>query len=303
MSKERSVTVVTGASTGIGQAVAIRQARAGDKVWGLVRNPEACQDTLDLAKAEGLDLNLVRGDVSDGASVEEAFRQILDADEAVDRFINNAGLFFGSTLEATSMDELIDMTQVNYLGALRCIKQVVPGMRKQRRGVIAAVTSQSSQAIFPTWTAYSGSKCGLEGALESLAMELREFGIRVAIVQPGITLTAMRGKIKPRKNDPDYNRMLRRYRTLVAADRVESMAPDDVAQAIQKVLVDGKTPFRTPVGVDAVRNIALRKGVSDENWVGLFGQESDDGFYAEWVRLAGGPDPRTLVDPKLVDPT
>lgn len=300
--EQRILTVVTGASTGIGRAVALRQARAGDRVRALVRSPEACRDLIELAAAEGLDLSIVRADVSDDTSVSEAFAAVIAADGPVGRLVNNAGLFFGSTLEQNSLDELRDMFEVNYFGAMRCIKQVLPGMREAGGGVIAAVTSQSSQAIFPTWTAYAGSKCALEGSLESLAMEVRELGIRVAIVQPGITLTAMRGKIKPRTNPLAYDRMLQRYRTLIAADRTESMAPDDVARAIERVLNDPASPFRTRVGTDAVRNIALRQSVSDERWVGLFGQESDDDFYAEWMTLAGVPDPRIAADETLLDP-
>jgi retinol dehydrogenase 8 len=199
------------------------------------------------------------------------------------------------------MDEIRDMFEVNYFGAIRCIRQVLPGMREAGGGAIAVVTSQSSRAIFPTWTAYAGSKCALEGSLESIAMEVREFGIRVHIIQPGITLTAMRGKIKPRVNPPAYDRVVARYRTLVAADRTESMAPDDVARAIEPVLSDPSSPFRTVVGTDAVRNIALRQRVSDERWIALFGQDSDDEFFAEWVDLAGVPDPRTLFDESLAD--
>jgi NAD(P)-dependent dehydrogenase (short-subunit alcohol dehydrogenase family) len=297
-----AVTVVTGASTGIGRAVAERQARAGDNVWALVRDPAGCADLASLAKDEHLDLRIVQADVADDGSVDTAFDTVLGESGHVDRLVNNAGLFYGSTLEANSLDEIRAMFEVNYFGALRCIRRVLPGMREAGGGVIAAVTSQSSQAIFPTWTAYAGSKSALEGSLESIAMEVAGFGIRVAIVQPGITLTAMRGKITPRTNPEAYAHMLDRYRTLIAADRTESMAPDDVALAIQQVLDDPASPFRTRVGTDAVRNIALRESVTDEQWVGLFGVGTDEEFYAQWMRMSGLPDPRVLLDESLADP-
>lgn len=296
------VTVVTGASTGIGRAVAERQARAGDSVWALVRDPGACTELAALAEAERLDLRIVKADVADDRSVDAAFDIVLGESGHVDRFVNNAGLFYGSTLEANSLDEIRAVFEVNYFGAIRCIRRVLPGMRDAGGGVIAAVTSQSSQAIFPTWTAYAGSKSALEGSLESIAMEVAGFGIRVAIVQPGITLTAMRGKITPRTNPEAYAHMLDRYRTLIAADRTESMVPDDVALAIQGVLDDPASPFRTRVGADAVRNIALRESVTDEQWVGLFGLETDDEFYEQWMRMSGLPDPRVLLDESLADP-
>ena len=289
-------TVVTGASTGIGHAVALRQARKGDRVWSLVRSLERSADLIETAQKEGLALTLLEADVTDPVATEAAFAQIHSESGHVDRLVNNAGMFLGSTLEATSFDELVAMTEVNFLGAMRCIKEVLPRMRAAGSGVIACVTSQSTQAIFPTWTAYAGSKCALEGAMEALAMETADLGIRVVLVQPGITLTAMRGKIEPRENPAAYERMLKRYRTIIAADRTESMAPDDVAREIEKALDDDATPFRIRVGVDARRNIALRASVSDEEWTRLFGVEDDEDFYATWIRLAGVPDPRTLVE-------
>lgn len=298
-----STTVVTGASTGIGRAVAVRQARAGDRVWALVRDVARSADLTEQAAAEDLDLTVVRGDVTDQASVDEAFGQILSDGARVDRLVTNAGVFYGSTLEGQSIEEIRDVFEVNYFGAIRCVQHVLPGMRAAGSGVVCAVSSNSAQAIFPSWTAYAGSKAALEASLESIAMEVAALGIRVAIVQPGSTLTAMRGKIPPRANPPAYADTLTRYRTLIAADRNESMAPDDVAQAIERVLTDPDTSFRTRVGADAVRNIALRQSVSDDTWVRLFGAATDDEFYQQWASLSGAPDPRDVLDETLLDPT
>lgn len=299
----RTTTVVTGASTGIGRAAAVRQARAGDRVWALVRTPSACADLAELATAEGLDLRIVACDVSRDDSVDAAFAEILADGGRVDRLVSNAGLFTSATLEAETVAEIKDVFEVNYFGALRCVQKVLPGMREAGGGVICAVTSNSSQAILPSWTAYAGSKCALEGSLESVAHEVAAFGIRIAIVQPGITLTAMRGKIAARPSPAAYDTVLARYRTMIAAGRTESMDPDDVAIAIQRILADPAPPFRTPVGADAERNIALRRSIGDEEWVRLFAPAEDDDFYAGWSALAGVPDARTVADARLLDPS
>lgn len=296
-------TVVTGASTGIGRASAVRQARAGDRVWALVRRPSACEDLAALAAAESLDLRIVACDVSQDASVDAAFAEILADRGRVDRLVNNAGLFTSAPLEAETIAEIKDVFDVNYFGALRCVQKVLPGMRQAGGGVICAVTSNSAQAILPSWTAYAGSKCALEGSLESVAHEVAAFGIRIAIVQPGITLTAMRGKIAARPSPAAYDGVLSRYRTMIAAGRTESMDPDDVAIAIERVLADPASPFRTPVGADAVRNIELRRFIGDERWVRLFAPAKDDDFFAQWSELTGLPDARTLADAGLLDPS
>ncbi len=292
-SSSRTVTVVTGASTGIGRATALRQARAGDRVWALMRDPDAAADLRDLAEAEGLDLALGTCDVTDDDAVAAAFGAALAHDGRVDRLVCNAGAYAGATLETHAMDEIRALFEVNVFGALRCIRAVLPGMREARAGTIVALSSQSSQAILPTWAAYAGSKRALEGALEALAMEVAGFGIRVRLVQPGSTLTAMRGKIRPRENPPGYERMLERYQAVIAADRTTSLAPDDVARAIERVLAEPHAPWRTLVGDDAVRNTARRAAATDEEWTTLFGLDSDDAFFDAWTRL-GEPGDRAL---------
>lgn len=297
-SSSRAVTVVTGASTGIGHATAVRQARAGDRVWALVRDPDAAARLRGLAAAEALELIPGICDVTDDASVTDAFDAVLARAGRIDRLVCNAGTYAGATLETHGMDEIQALFDVNVFGALRCIRAVLPGMRMARTGTIVALSSQSSQAILPTWAAYAGSKRALEGALEALAMEVAGLGIRVHVIQPGSTLTAMRGKIRPRENPPGYERMLERYHAVIAADRTASLAPDDVAQAIERVLDDPRAPFRTLVGEDAVRNTARRAAATDEEWTTLFGLASDEAFSAAWTRLGAGSTPaRAAAEP------
>lgn len=300
-SSSRSVTVITGASTGIGRATALRQARAGDCVWALVRRPEESAELAETARAEGLDVTLGACDVTDDASVATAFRAVHDRDGRVDRLVCNAGAYAGATLEAHDMAEIRAVFDVNVFGALRCIKSVLPGMRARRSGSIVALGSQSSRAILPTWAAYAGSKCALDGALEALAAEVAGFGIRVHLVQPGSTLTAMRGKNRPRENPVDYDRILARYHAVVAADRTTSLSPDDVAGAIAHALEDDEAPLRTLVGEDAIRNIARRRVATDEEWVRLFAAATDDAFFDRWTAWGGGFDPRAAAGTDLND--
>lgn len=278
------LTVVTGASTGIGRAVALRQARAGDRVRAIVREPDACGALRDEARAEGLDLRLVAADLTDEEASTAAFAGILSADGPVDRLVCNAGRFVGAPLEDLALDEIRAVFEINYFGALRAIQAVLPGMRAHRRGTIVALSSQSAAVVLPTWAAYSASKRALEASLEALAMETAELGIRVAIVQPGSTRTAMREKITPRHTIPDYDAMQARYRAAVEADRETGMVPDDVATVVASVLEDPDAPLRTAVGVDAHRNLARRRSLDDAAWVRMFASGSIEDMRDRWLR-------------------
>lgn len=284
------ITVVTGASTGIGKAVADLSAGHGHVTYAMVRDPEGARDQHQ--PGEGSDLRFRRLDVCDPDSVAEAFGSILEEHGRIDNFVNNAGIYFGAPLEDTSLEKFEEMLDTNFMGAIRCLKQVVPGMRKRGSGNIVAVTSQSARIIFPTWTAYSASKAALEAALESLAMELSQFGVRVAMVEPGHVRTAMKDKIAPRRVDPAYAPMYERYDTIVASNRSYYIDPEPVAEVVWSALTDPEVPLRIPVGVDSTRHLKHRPLVSDESWAAVFAIDDDDDFYATWAKYVGSEDPR-----------
>jgi NAD(P)-dependent dehydrogenase (short-subunit alcohol dehydrogenase family) len=298
----RDVTVVTGSSTGIGRATADRLARAGDRVWALMRDPDDGADLADRARARGDELEVLRCDVTSEASVDEAFTEILRRDGRVDRLVSNAGIFVSEVLEVLPIAEIRDVFDVNYFGALRCVKKVLPGMREARSGHIVAVSSQSARVALPSWTAYSGSKRALEASLEVVATEVRGFGIRVSIVEPGITAPGMRPQIRAREGMADYEPVLRWYEAIMAADRTDPKTGDEVAELIALLLNRGDPPFRLAVGADTERNLAMRDRAGDDAWVELFAQGTDDGFFAEWTALSGRDDPRRVAHAALADP-
>ena len=288
--KRPNVTVVTGAGAGIGFAISLRQARAGDQVWALVRSPESGHELSDMASRENLPIEVRVADVTSDTSVAKAFEEILRSSGQVDRLVCNAGVFLGSTFESTTLDEFAGVFDVNYFGVLRTIKEVLPGMRERGEGTILALSSQSSEFILPTWAAYSGSKRALEATLEALAVEVGMYGIRIALVQPGSTRTTMRDKILPRENHESYSPILGRHHTVIMADREQGMEPDQVAQAVEGVLSMEHPPWRTRVGADAHRNTAMRELPGDDSWICLFQIPDDEEFFRDWSAL------RTQVD-------
>src|SRR5262249_22965898 len=182
------IAVVTGTSTGIGFATALRLARQGYRVFAGMRNL-AKADPLRAAAAR-LPVEIVELDVTSPASVGRTFETIA-AHGPVDVLVNNAGIGGATPLELTPEDEHRRMFETNYFGAIRCIQAVLPAMRERRHGAIVNVTSIAGLVATPNQIAYSASKWALECAGEALAHEVRRFGVRVMNVTPGLVMTSI----------------------------------------------------------------------------------------------------------------
>lgn len=128
-----SVTVITGCSTGIGYAVALRLGQDGHKVVATMRNPDAC-DLAAVAKERGLEVEVRALDVDDDASVLELFADLLARDGGVGVLVNNAGLGGGGVVEDASIDDFRRIMETNFFGAMRCTKAVLPSMRERGSG-------------------------------------------------------------------------------------------------------------------------------------------------------------------------
>ena len=137
-----AIAVVTGSSSGIGQATAVVIARAGHTVYATMRNPKAGSEELRaIAEREGLLLRCAMLDVDSDKSVREAFENIVSEAGHVDVLVNNAGIAHIGAVEELPIAEFRASMETNFFGALRCIQAVVPGMRERRSGCIVSVTS------------------------------------------------------------------------------------------------------------------------------------------------------------------
>jgi NAD(P)-dependent dehydrogenase (short-subunit alcohol dehydrogenase family) len=136
-----STALVTGTSSGIGLATAVSLARAGHVVAATMRNLDRAGDLRKIAAEEQLAIDIDALDVDDDASVREAFATIAARHGPIDVLVNNAGVPGGGAIEETPVASFREVMETNYFGALRCIKEVIPGMRQRRRGTIVNVTS------------------------------------------------------------------------------------------------------------------------------------------------------------------
>ena len=178
---DSSVVVVTGVSSGIGRITAEKFAMQGCRVFGTVRNISKTQPSAGV--------ELIKMDVSDEESVKRGIQSIIDKANHIDVLVNNAGVTLLGAMEETSIAEARTLFDTNLFGILSTIKAVLPHMRNQRSGRIVNVSSVLGFLPAPYMALYSASKHAVEGLSESLDHEVRQFGIRVALVEPSFTKT------------------------------------------------------------------------------------------------------------------
>lgn len=169
----RRVVLITGASKGIGRLCAERLAAAGWRVFGAART-----------SAFVANVEMIEMDVDDDASVAEGLSRLLEKAGRLDALINNAGFSMRGSVEDVPMAAAKAIFETNFFGALRVSRAAAPALRESR-GVIVNMSSLAGQIGLPFTAHYCASKAALEALSESLRFELRPFGVRVVIVEPG----------------------------------------------------------------------------------------------------------------------
>ncbi len=283
---EQGVAIVTGCSTGIGFATALRLAREGCRVHATVRS-EASGGAL-VEAAGDLPLSLLIVDVDDDASVARGIASVIDAEGRVDVLVNNAGVAFGGDIEATPLETFQSVMNTNAWGTLRCIQAVLPTMRVQGSGCIANITSIAGRIAAAGQGAYAASKFATEAMSEVLATEVAPFGIRVAIIEPGVVVTPIFDKAMERPIDfesPYFSITFRTSRLLMAG-LANPSTPDDVADVVWRAITTDAPVLRHPVGVDATTLADQRAALTDEAWIEGLSTPDDAAWRAHMVEWA-----------------
>ena len=274
------IAVVTGTSSGIGFATSLRLARHGYRVFAGMRDPGKAAPLQDAARDADLPVEVIALDVTDEASVAAAFERIA-GHGAVDVLVNNAGIGGATPLELVPDAEHRAMFETNYFGAVRCIQQVLPTMRERGRGAIVNITSVAGLLAVPNQIPYSASKWALECLGEALAHEVRRFGVRVVNVEPGVVMTRIfENSAESTRYDKasPYRQIMRRNGKMFAAGFRDPAQPEDVAETILAAITTDEYRLRWPVGHDAHGIAAGRPQVSDEAWVALGDELTDEDY-------------------------
>ena len=273
-----AIAVVTGSSTGIGEATAVSLARAGHTVYATMRNPQKGSEGLRaIAGKEKLAFRFLALDVDSDESVKSTFAAILDEAGEIDVLVNNAGIGNMGAVEETPLSVFRAVMETNFFGALRCMQAVLPGMRARKAGSIVNVTSVAGRFSAAPQAPYASSKFALEALSESLAQEVRAFNIHVSIVEPGVIATPIFGKIEEIPKVTAYPQA-RRLMELFRASLENPVSPYVVGEKIREIVDSGTWQLRHPVGPDAAGLLAWRSSMTDEEWVN-WGAMTDE----EWV--------------------
>ena len=238
--------VVTGASTGIGAAIARHLAGRGFRVFGTVRRAE---DEVALAR-DGV--TPVRMDVTDTASIMRARGEVERAlgTTPLIALVNNAGIPAAGPLELFPLDELRRVLEVNLIGVVAVTQAFLP-LLKVSRGRIVNISSVAGRGALPFVGPYAASKFGLEAISDSLRRELLPFGVRVIVIEPGSFKTAIWSKVeamdlRPYAGTP-YESVLARFRRASLRGAERAPPPDKVARAVWRALKARRPPLRVMV--------------------------------------------------------
>jgi NAD(P)-dependent dehydrogenase (short-subunit alcohol dehydrogenase family) len=246
------VWLITGCSAGFGRAIAEAALARGDRVVATARRT---QSIVDLAGDRVL---LAPLDVTRAEEIDAAVRAALERFGRIDVLVNNAGYGLVGALEELPLDELRELMDTMFFGAVALTQAVLPHMRARERGAIVQMSSQGGQFSGPGFGAYCAAKFALEAVSESLAAEVGPLGIRVLIVEPGVFHTEFFGprlRYAPEIDDYAPTVGLTRARMTAAADGTQPGDPRKAADAILAALDAPDPPLRLALGADAVDNI------------------------------------------------
>jgi NAD(P)-dependent dehydrogenase (short-subunit alcohol dehydrogenase family) len=188
---DEQTVLITGATDGLGRATAIHLAEHGYRVFAGGRSV-AKRDALQaLARERQLPLDVLDMDVCDDASVDRAVGEVERRAGPVDVLINNAGFAVVAVMEEITLADLRRQFETNFFAVVRVTQRVLPAMRQRRAGRIINMSSIAGKVAWPLFGPYSASKFALEGMSDALRLELRPFGIHVAVIEPGYIPTNM----------------------------------------------------------------------------------------------------------------
>ena len=179
MTFKRKVILITGASSGIGYDAALILAGQGHKVYGAARRVELMDDLREKGVVP------VRMDVTDEQSMLDGVRSIIDAEGRIDVLVNNAGYGYMGAVENVTITEAKRQIEVNVFGLARLTQLVLPHMREQRSGRIINTSSVAGKAVIPFGGWYNVSKYSVEALSDALRIEVKPFGIKVCLIEPG----------------------------------------------------------------------------------------------------------------------
>jgi short-subunit dehydrogenase len=248
----KKVALVTGVSSGIGQASAASLRAAGYRVFGTSRR------AVDGAVVDGVEMLAL--DVTDDAAVEKAVATVIAAAGRIDVLVNNAGIGIGGGAEESSTEQAQALFDTNVFGTMRVTRAVLPHMRRRKSGRIVNISSVLGFMPAPYMAVYAASKHAVEGYSESLDHEVRNLGVRVVLVEPAYTATAFdQNMAGPDRALPEYDQARQHLGVLMKEVLATADAPQVVAAVVLKAATEASPLLRYAAGPMARKLTLLRR--------------------------------------------
>jgi NAD(P)-dependent dehydrogenase (short-subunit alcohol dehydrogenase family) len=232
---DSKVTLVTGASSGIGRAIASLLAGRGHRVFGTSRNPA------QRSGPEGVEM--LELDVRSDESVARCVAEVMKRAGRLDVLVNNAGFGYTGAVEETTIEDAKGQFETNFFGTVRMVKAALPVMRGQGGGWIINITSLADRIAAPLAAFYSASKAAARNYSQSLRYEVRNFGIRVSVVEPGFIRTDFFEAKKTGAEMKEYASMRRRLLEKNRKAIERGADPMVVARRVLKIIDSNSPPF------------------------------------------------------------
>lgn len=265
MNPSKKRVLITGCSSGIGLATAVLLAQEGFEVIASMRNLNKAEKLTAALKEINKTVELVELDVTRPETIREALKKIQSSHSGIDVLVNNAGITIDGFFEDFSEEDVKKIFETNVFGVMNMCREVLPLMRAQNSGFILNIASIAGQWALPQITIYSSTKFAIEGFSEGLRYEVAPFGVHVAVLEPCFVDTEMvteNRNVAAKSGSPEsaytrfnddcehfYDDYGKKY----------SVSPQEVAQAIHKLIEKRHAPFRTMLGKKERRLKFLKK--------------------------------------------
>ena len=271
MSDSQSKAVlITGCSSGIGEATARHLAAGGWTVYATARRPES------IAHLKDAGCRTLALDVTDEDSMRAAVEEMQRAEGAVGVLVNNAGYSQGGAIEQVPLEAVRRQFETNVFGLIALTQMVLPGMREQRWGKVVNIGSMGGRLTFPGAGLYHATKYSLEAISDALRFEVKGFGIDVVLIEPGLIVTEFAHTAVAKAGEAttadgpyaEFDSKLAALTTGVYEGPMRHLGggPDVVAKAIEKAISRRRAPSRVPVTASARLSILQRKLTPDRVW-------------------------------------
>ena len=259
--------LITGASTGIGKATAQLFQQQGWNVVATMRSPERDTELVNLPNVLCLTLDVTQVD-----TIHTAIDLAIAKFGTIDVVVNNAGYALIGAFEACEMVDIRSQFETNVFGLMEVSRAILPHFRLHQQGVLINVSSIGGRMTFPLYSPYHATKWAVDGFSESLQYELRQFNIKVKIIEPGAIKTdfyTRSNTVAKKAGLTVYDAYLNRILPKMARAGADGSPPEVTAKAIYQAATDGTWKLRYPAGGNASFLLGLRKLLPDAWFLGM----------------------------------